>query len=76
MIFVNDIGMFFDNDLAFSPDLTHRVRMADTYLTLRTRVPDVPERGESFKSSPALSAGSDLDGHHDALALRVGCISG
>ena len=30
------------------------------------------ERGESLMSNLALSAGSDLDGHHDALSAEGG----
>ena len=41
-------------------------------LTRRIRVPDVVERGESLRSNPALGAGSDLDGHHDALSTEGG----
>ena len=44
--------------------------------TRRTGVPDVIERGETFMSNPALSAGSDLDGLKIPKALGVGCISG
>ena len=42
------------------------------HLTCRIRVPDVVERGESLMSNLALSAGSDLDGLHDALSTGWG----
>ena len=44
------------------------------HLTRRTGVPDVVERGETFMSNPALSAGPDLDRLTTLKALRVGCI--
>ena len=42
------------------------------HLTCRIRIPDVVERGESLVSNLALSAGSDLDGLHDALSTEGG----
>ena len=43
--------------------------------TRKTGVPDVFERGETFMSNPASSAGPDLDGLTALKALEVGCIS-
>ena len=42
------------------------------HLTCRIRAPDAVERGESLMSNLALSAGSDLDGLHDALSTKGG----
>ena len=48
------------------------MRWTACHLTRRTRVPDVAERGERLMSNLAPSAGSDLDGHHDALSTGGG----
>ena len=48
------------------------MRWTARHLARRIRVPDVVERGESLMSNLAPGAGSDLDGHHDALRAGGG----